>query len=281
MIGPRLSGEAEEKARCLEAWFRGRGPVLVAYSGGVDSALVAVAARRVLGAEGVLAVVADSPSLPRRELRAAMRFAADHDVPVRAVPTREVEREGYAANRGDRCYFCKQELYTVLRRTFSEGGWETVVNGTNADDVDEWRPGLRAAEELDVESPLLACGLGKEEIRVVSRAWGLETWDKPALACLASRIPPGTTVTSERLQRVERAEEVLWDEGFRVFRVRHHGDLARLEVAEEERDRLGDAGLRHRVFEGVRGAGYAFVTVDLKPYRSGRLSEEAEGDTSV
>jgi len=279
--GARHPSGPEEKARRLQAWFEDRAPVLVAYSGGVDSALVAVAARRTLGAEEVLAVIADSPSLPRRELREARRFAAEHDVPLRAVPTREGEREGYVANRGDRCYFCKHELYSVLRDTFAAGGWKTVVDGTNAADAGEHRPGRRAADELDVESPLLACGMDKEDVRAVSRMWGLETWDKPALACLASRIPYGTEVTPERLRQVERAEEVLWEEGFQVFRVRHHGELARIEVAEQERGRFAEPGLRTRVFDGVREAGFTHVALDLQPYRSGRLNEALEGEGGV
>ena len=272
-----LSPSAAEKATRLKAWFEGKGPVLVAYSGGVDSALAAVAARRVLGRDEVLAVVADSPSLPRRELRWALRFAAEQDVPVRTVATREGDREGYVANEGDRCYFCKHELYTVLRETFSEGGWRTVVNGTNVDDMGDWRPGLQAADELAVESPLLECGLDKEDVRAVSQAWGLATWDKPALACLASRIPCGTDVTPERLQQVEAAEEVLWAEGFRVFRVRFHDELARLEVGADELGRLQDPDLRDRILTGVKDAGFSYVTVDMEPYRSGRLNEDLEG----
>jgi uncharacterized protein len=257
----------------LTGWFAPFGRVLVAYSGGVDSALVAWAARRALGADGVLAVTADSGSLPRRELAAAEGLARRHDIPMRTVSTGEARVEGYAANAPDRCYFCKFELYSVLRDTFCDGGFEVTLNGTNADDPGEWRPGLEAADELNVRSPLLETGLGKDQVRALARHAGLEVWDKPAQPCLASRIPYGTRVTPERLAQVEAAEDVLAGEGFRTFRVRLAEAGARIEVGADEQDRLRDGGLRHRVMEGVRAAGFEEVTVDAEPYRRGRLNE--------
>ncbi len=269
-----------EDARRLGAWFAGRERVLIAYSGGVDSALVAFAARRILGREGTLAVIANSPSLPRRELEAALAFAATHDIPCRTVPTAEGEQPDYIANGPDRCYWCKQELYTVLSTRFDGGQWELVVNGTNADDPGEWRPGLKAAEEWQVASPLLECGLGKDRVRAIARALGLEVWDKPAAPCLASRIPYGSAVTPARLAVVEAAEEVLRVEGMRSFRVRHLGETARVELGVEERSRLDESGRLGRIIAGVRAAGFSEVVLDPIPLRSGRLNEELAPDVA-
>jgi uncharacterized protein len=272
------SPEVVEAARRLGAWFTGRGRVLIAYSGGVDSALVAFAARRILGREGALAVIADSPSLPRRELEAALAFAAARDIPCRTVPTAEGEQPDYIANGPDRCYWCKQELYSVLSTRFDGGRWDLVVNGTNADDPGEWRPGLKAAEQWRVASPLLECGLGKGRVRELACALGLEVWDKPAAPCLASRIPYGSAVTPARLAVVEAAEEVLRDEGMRSFRVRHLGETARLELGVEELARLAEPGRLERITAGVRAAGFTEVVLDPAPLRSGRLNEEPAPD---
>jgi uncharacterized protein len=275
--GPEVSADA----RRLGAWFAGRGRILVAYSGGVDSALVAYAARRTLGREEVQAVIADSPSLPRREREAALAFAAAYDIPCRTVATAEGEHPAYIANGPDRCYWCKRELYTVLRTRF-DGNWDLVVNGTNADDPGEWRPGLKAAVEWRVASPLLECGLGKERVRALARALGLEVWEKPAAPCLASRIPYGSPVTPAKLAVVEAAEEALWVEGLRVFRVRHLGDRARVELGGEELARLAEPGLAGRIVAGVRSAGFAEVIMERTPLRSGRLNEELDpGRASV
>lgn len=264
------------RAAALGEWFAGMTHVLVAYSGGVDSALVAFGARRVLGRHRVCAVIADSPSLPRRELAAAEAFARQHDIPLEVVETREGEHPGYVANRGDRCYFCKRELYTVLDHARLRGTGGIIVNGTNADDPGEWRPGLRAAEEMEVRSPLLEVGFGKQDVRALSRSLGLQTWEKPALPCLASRIPYGHEVTPEKLAVIERAEDVLWNEGFRVFRVRHHDRKAVLEIGTEELARLGDRGLLQRVLQAVRRCGFERVELDPRPYRRGRLNEALE-----
>ncbi len=260
-------------ARRLEVWFRGRGPALIAYSGGVDSALVAYAARRVLGRATTLAVIADSPSMPRSELAAALDLAARHDIPVEVAATREGEVPGYVANGPDRCYWCKQELYGVLRDRYAGGGFDLVLNGTNADDPGEWRPGLRAAAEYRVASPLLESGLGKAAVRRLSRALGLEVWDKPEAPCLASRIPYGQAVTPEKLARIEAAEAVLRREGFRIFRVRHLDGAARIEIGAEELGRLEDPGLEDRLRDGVRAAGFPEAVVDHSPFRSGRLND--------
>lgn len=269
---PDLAG----KARALGEWFAERNRVLVAFSGGVDSALAAFATRSVLGRDGVLAVVADSPSLSRRELAHALSFARRHDIPCRSIGTKEGERAGYIANRGDRCYYCKQELYTVLESTFAAGSFDAIINGTNADDPGDWRPGLRAADERNVRSPLLEVGLTKQDVRDLSRSLGLEIWDKPALPCLASRIPYGQLVTTEKLALIERAEEVLWNEGFTVFRVRHFGEEARLEIGEGEIGRFEDEVLLGRVQRAIRECGFAGVVLETEPYRRGRLNEALE-----
>jgi uncharacterized protein len=265
------------KALALGEWFAERNRVLVAFSGGVDSALVAFAARSVMGSDRVLAVVADSPSLPRRELAHALSFARRHDIPCRTVGTEEGDRGGYIANRGDRCYYCKQELYTVLESTFASGSFDAIINGTNADDPGDWRPGLRAADERNVRSPLLETGFTKQEVRDLSRSLELEIWDKPALPCLASRVPHGQLVTAEKLALIEQAEEVLWNEGFKVFRVRHYGDEARLEIGEGEIGRFEDAAVLGRVQQGIRECGFNSVILETEPYRRGRLNEALEG----
>lgn len=270
---PALADKAERLAR----WFEPGRSVLVAFSGGVDSALVAYAAVRMLGPDRVRSVIADSPSLPRRELEAALAFSGRHGIPLEIVPTGELNRPGYVANDGDRCYHCKQELYTVMEALDGGDGAILVLNGTNAEDPGEWRPGLAAAEEHRVRSPLLECGFTKEDVRELSRSLGLETWDKPALPCLASRIPYGREVTPERLEQIEAAENVLWEAGFRVFRVRHYGPQARVEMGLEERQRMEDQGLRGQISEGIIAAGFESVVFDEEPYRRGRLNEELEG----
>lgn len=276
LVKPGLPVELVSKAGLLADRLSRHNRVLIAYSGGVDSSFVAYSARMVLGRDGVLAVVADSPSIPRRELVEALSFARRHDIPCETVETNEDKEPGYIANIGERCYFCKRELYSVLRTTFASGGFDAVLCGTNADDVSDYRPGLRAADEMNVKNPLLEAGLTKEDIRALSRAHVLDTWDKPALACLASRIPYGEEVSPDKLARIEVAEEVLWNRGFKVFRVRHHGELARLEIGEDELHRFQDLELRERIFNGVKEAGFATVVLDPEPYRSGRLNEALE-----
>ncbi len=265
--------ELKAKARALGKWFARSGNVLVAFSGGVDSALVAFAARSVRGSDGVRAFIADSPSLPRRELAEATNFASEHDITIEIVSTKEGEHPGYVANEGDRCYYCKQELYSVLEAAGLSRAFNVIVNGTNADDPGEWRPGMQAAEEMNVRSPLLELGIGKQDVRDLSRSLGLETWDKPALPCLASRIPYGQKVTPEKLSHIERAEEVLWEEGFRVYRVRHHGAVAHLEIGVDEKSRFEDACFSDRIFEAVLACGFEEVELDPRPYRRGSLND--------
>lgn len=253
----------------LEDAVRGRERIITAFSGGVDSTLVAAAARRVLGKANAPAVIGDSPSLPRYELEQARRIAKDLDLELIEVKPGEQDDEGYRANAGDRCYFCKTHLYESLKRLSGELGIRYIANGTNTDDLGDHRPGLTAADEAEVISPLIEAGFGKEQVRTVAQELGLENWDKPAAACLASRVPYGSEVTPELLRQIEQAEDVLRSLGFVGFRVRHHDQVARIELPLDQVGRLMDDKVRRAVAEGVRGAGYLYVSLDLEGFRSG------------
>jgi uncharacterized protein len=263
---------SRERFERLRAVIAAQGSALVAFSGGVDSALVLKVAVDVLG-ERALALTAISPSVAPREREAAQRIAAEIGARHVLVDSSELDDPDYARNPEGRCYFCKTELYDLCRAAAREHGLNAVLDGFNAEDTGGHRPGRRAGEEHAVISPLLLAGMGKEEIRAWSRHLGLSTWDKPQLACLASRIPHGTPVTEERLGQVARAEEALQDLGLLILRVRHHGDVARLELGASELQRVcSDPSLRERAVEGVKAAGFRFVALDLEPFASGRLS---------
>jgi len=244
--------------------------VVVAYSGGADSAFLADVAHDVLGARAV-AVTAVSPSLAPDELAEARRLAAERGWLHREVTTNELDRDGYVRNEPDRCYHCKTELFEVLASLVGEGG-SAVLVGTNVDDRSDFRPGQRAARERDVRAPLLEAGLTKEEIRVLSRERGLATWNKPASACLASRIAYGIEVTAERLDRVARAEAFLRGLGVAEIRVRDHGDLARIEVDPEAIGMLAGDGVRANVAAFMRELGFTYVTLDMEGFRSGSMN---------
>ena len=273
----------ETKLDRLRGLLRGYGSCLVAYSGGVDSVFLAKVAHDVLGPRA-LAVIADSPSLPRRELREAVEVAGQFGLPLRIVRTGEFQDGRYLANPTDRCYFCKHALFTELGPLAKAEGFAVIAYGENASDLGDHRPGARAAEEFQVRAPLKEAGLTKAEIRELSARLGLPTADKPQLACLSSRIPTGEAVTPAKLLMVEEAEYVLRDLGFHDVRVRHHemglgagGHLARIEVGAAEIPRLLADGLHTRVAEKLRALGYAHVTLDLAGYRRGSTN----GVTSV
>jgi uncharacterized protein len=258
----------------LHEWFLPLDGVVVASSGGTDSTLVATVAARALGDHSV-AVTAVSPSLAPGELEEARSVARRLGINHRTVRTGETEKADYLANGTDRCYHCKTELYDVLGVVAAEAGGATVVSGTNLDDLGDYRPGLRAAEEHGVRHPLVEVGLSKADVREAAKALGVPTWDKPASACLSSRIAFGVTISVEELSKVGRAERVLKDLGFRQCRVRVHGDLVRIEVEPSDVTRLAEPGVRDRVVEAIRALGYRYVTVDLEGFRSGSMNPEA------
>lgn len=260
----------EERLGELEGIVAPYGSALVAFSGGVDSSLALAVAARALPKEKVLAVTSNNETYLPSELDLARGFAESLGVEHLVVNTRELDDPNYASNPTNRCYFCKSTLYSDLGKMAAERGYGCVVDGANADDEGDYRPGRKAAKELGVVSPLSQAGVSKEEVRAIAHHLGLPSWDKPALACLSSRFPYGQEITPEKLRQVAHAEEFMREQGFRQVRVRHHGEIARLEVGPEEMERA--FAMREEISSELSEAGFLYVTLDLAGYRSGSLN---------
>lgn len=262
----------KDKAQRLHERLKSLDSLLVAYSGGTDSAFLAYAAKRALG-DRMLAVIADSPSLPRRELADALAFAERHHIPVRVLHTHELEQPEYARNDAQRCFHCKSELFTQMDDARRRLGFKHLAYGMNLDDRGEFRPGQRAAVLHGALAPLVDAELSKAEIRMLAREAGLELADKPASACLSSRVEYGRAVTAENLAQVEQAEEALHALGFAQVRVRHHGDLARIEIAREDLERALTLPMLDAMTDALRPMGFLYVTLDTRGYRSGSMND--------
>jgi uncharacterized protein len=271
-LAPAAGAELDRKQQTLYRILGDLPSLIVAYSGGVDSAYLAYAATEVLGSRA-LCVTADSPSYPERHRTLALRLAREFSFNHEIIRTDEMSRPEYRANPANRCYYCKHELYSHLTEMAHGRGIPVIADGSNADDRGDYRPGRQAAREFAVRSPLDEAELTKDEIRELSRRAGLPTWDEPASACLSSRIPYFSEVTDEKLRMIERAETVLRDLGFRVCRVRHHDTMARIELAREEMARALEPAIADAIDRELRAIGYAHVTLDLRGYRLGSLNE--------
>jgi uncharacterized protein len=263
--------DLRSKGEQLQANLRRLGRALVAYSGGVDSAYLAWAAHQVLG-DKMLAIIADSPSLARTQLSDAVAFAREQSIPLEVVATSELDRPEYVRNDSERCFFCKDELFTLMEDLRQARGFDAIAYGVNLNDQGDFRPGQRAAADHHVVAPLLEVGLGKDEIRALARAAGLRIWDKPASACLSSRIEYGRPVTREALATVERGEDALRALGFRQLRVRHHGEIVRIEIAGEELPRALDPAMAAKFTSIFKALGFKFVTLDMEGFRSGSMN---------
>ena len=266
-----MASPSNPQLSALEDIFSEMDSVVVAFSGGVDSTLVAVTANRVLGSKA-LAVTADSPALAKRELEEAVRLAEGFGFAHRVINTNEMAQEGYVANSPRRCYFCKTELYTQLTELAGRESYQWVVNGANTDDIGDYRPGMVAASEHRVRSPLVEAGLTKADVRAVAKTLDIPIWDKPAQPCLSSRIPYGIPVTVENLSKIEQAENYLRDLGLREVRARHHDRLCRIEVGEGEIDFA--FGRRREIVAALKKIGYLWVSLDLSGLRSGSLNDQ-------
>ncbi len=262
----------DQKAQRLRQILAGHARLIVAYSGGVDSAFLAWTAHQVLGGE-MRAVIADSASLARTHLEDALAFARERGIPVAVVETQELENPAYVRNDAMRCFHCKDELFTVLERYREAHGFDAIAYGVNADDEGDFRPGQQAAHQHHVLAPLLEAGLNKAEIRELARQADLRVWDKPASACLSSRVEYGREVTPEALSVIERGEDAIRAMGFRQFRVRHHGEIVRIEIAREELPRALTAEIAREFTAIFKGLGFKFVTLDLEGFRSGSMNQ--------
>lgn len=264
--------EPQKKLELLKSNIEQMEKLAVAFSGGVDSTFLLKVAHDVLG-ENVLAVTARSATFPEREFKEAVEFVAGLGVRHEVIVSEELDIEGFADNPTNRCYLCKSELFTKIKEAAKKSGIKFIADGSNIDDLGDYRPGLQAIKELGVVSPLREAGLTKADIRILSREMGLPTWDKPAFACLSSRFPYGTKITREKLEMVDKAEQYLLDIGFKQVRVRHHGDMARIEVAANERSRFFYETVMDSIYEAFKKIGFTFVSLDLKGYRTGSMNE--------
>jgi pyridinium-3,5-biscarboxylic acid mononucleotide sulfurtransferase len=266
-----LNPDLAAKRAALESSLRSLGRTLIAYSGGVDSAFLAWAAHQVLGND-MLAVIADSPSLARTHLNDAVAFATEQGIPLEIIATAETERAEYVQNDASRCFHCKDELFTVMERFRTNHGFDCIAYGVNLDDQGDFRPGQQAARQHQVAAPLLDAALSKQEIRELARDAGLRVWDKPASACLSSRIEYGRPVTREALSVIEQGEDALRTLGFRQFRVRHHGEIVRIEIAQDELPRALTPEMVAEFSRIFKALGFKFVTLDLEGFRSGSMN---------
>lgn len=262
----------DEKYQLLKDNIRKRGSAAIAYSGGVDSTFLIKVSQEVLG-DRLIAITATSSTYPERELKEAIQYAKDMGVKQIIISSEELDIEGFASNPKNRCYYCKKELFTKLKKTAEDNNMEYVFDGSNYDDIGDYRPGMQAAEELGVISPLKEAMMTKEDIRELSKNLGLPTWDKPSFACLSSRFPYGNQITAPKLKMVEEAEQFLLDLGFRQVRVRHHGDMARIEVSPEERGKFYSAAIMDEVGQKLKSFGFTYITLDLLGYRTGSMNE--------
>jgi pyridinium-3,5-biscarboxylic acid mononucleotide sulfurtransferase len=274
---PAIAPDTRARLLALETRLGGLSALLVAYSGGVDSAFLAATAYRVLGSR-MLAVLADSPSLARADMEEARKFADSLGMPLRVIRTEELEKPEYQRNDANRCFHCKTELFSGMEGLAAELGFAHIAYGMNADDKGDYRPGQRAAQEHEVLAPLAEAGMTKADVRILSRAAGYAVWDRPAAPCLSSRVEYGREVTREVLAQVERAEDSMRQLGFREFRVRHHGELARVEIARAEMPRALDLEVLDAITAALRAAGYQYVTLDTAGFRSGSLNAVLPAD---